>query len=114
MVFCAGCVWQVPFDREKWNEKEGHYHLRESMVGDVMKNHLRRGMTYGEVVSLLGSGGYFQPPMDSLERKYEVAVDYSWSDIDPVGGVDLHIVYSPDSLVGDVHLHYWGKRQKTD
>ena len=94
-------------------EKDGHYGLREGMVKDLIKNYLREGMTYQEVVELIG-GGNRKPGENSLTAKYEIAVDYVFHDIDPVGGVDLEVEFTADSLVRDFSLTYWGKRDKTN
>ena len=47
---------QIKFDKEKWNERNDMFYAnREKMVIDLMENHLKKGMTYKEVMNLLGT-----------------------------------------------------------
>lgn len=51
----------MKFDKEKWNEKDDiFYAYREKMVSNLMTNHLKKGMTYNEVLSLLGNSENIQ------------------------------------------------------
>jgi hypothetical protein len=110
MAGVTGCG--KPYNKKQWMHKDGHYYLRESMVRDVMKNWLRKGMTCGEVVELLGETNY-ESPADSILLVYEIAVDYVFYDIDPKSGKDLYVCFTPDSLVSHFYLKEWeaGKEQ---
>ncbi len=110
MVSCNGSVRQTAFDKKLWMVRDGHYYLREGMVHDLIENHLQRGMPYDKVIELLGEGSH-RP--DNFERRYEIAVDYVFHDIDPVGGIYLNIKFAADSLVSDIVLNYWGRREGT-
>jgi hypothetical protein len=94
------------FDKLGWNEKDDFYFAnRKIMVKDLMKNHLKKGMAFNELVELLG-----QPENYSDEKSnkvaYEIEVDYG-SDIDPVAGSDLIIELSKDSTVVNFELVKW-------
>ena len=94
------------FEKEKW--KEGgdiFYTYREKMVKDLMKNHLKKGMTYKEVIDLLGnSDNYTDLPPNTI--CYEVMVDYGW-DIDPQKGKTLYIEFTNDSIVKEFRIEKW-------
>ena len=81
------------------------YANRESMVADLMDSHLRQGMTYKEVVELLGKPENYAN-IQSNTIGYEIMVDYGW-DIDPVEGKTLYIELTNDSIVKDFRLEKW-------
>lgn len=96
----------MKFDKAKWSVREDiFYAYRERMTDDLMKNYLKKGMTYREVVELLGSADDFQSgPSGSLA--YEIMVDYGWN-IDPQKGKTLYINLAEDSTVKNWRLEKW-------
>lgn len=106
-LFLVSCgVEQKKFDKKTWNDMDDiMYANRESMISDLMKNHLRKGMTYTEVVDLIG-----KPENDENIKPniiaYEIMVNYGW-DIDPVKGKTLYIELTNDSIVKDFRLEKW-------
>jgi len=81
------------------------YRNREIMITDLMKNHLKKGMSYSEIIDLIGKPNNY----NNLKPKtigYEVSVEYGWN-IDPIRSKVLIIKLSEDSTIIDIKLEKW-------
>jgi len=75
------------------------------MITDLMKNHLKKGMSYSEIIDLIGKPNNY----NNLKPKtigYEVSVEYGWN-IDPIRSKVLIIKLSEDSTIIDIKLEKW-------
>ena len=109
LVFSCGGR-QIKFNKKKWLEiDDGFYSSREKMIQDILENHLKPGMTYYEIVQLLG-------PQENLHLQekntmgYTEMVDYGW-DIDPVETKTLYIELDEDSTLKYARIDHWESGQ---
>lgn len=65
------------FDRQRWLAAEDHPQQRCAMTGDLLKRHIRLGMSKSELLALLGPSG-----RDS-DNPVAYYLDHCRSDIDP-------------------------------
>lgn len=99
-------VKEKEFNKATWNNRKDIFYVnREIMVKDLMENHLSIGMSYYELIEIIGKPDFFG---DLAENKlgYEIFVDYGW-DIDPIKGSNLLIELSKDSTVVNYKLESW-------
>ncbi|HJS00445.1 MAG TPA: hypothetical protein VJ780_05885 [Flavobacterium sp.] len=98
----------VEFNKLQWNEKNDVFYInRENMVNDLLKNHLKKGMTYKELRSLIGYPQNYET-QNSNTIVYEIMENYGW-DIDPIETKILMIKLSKDSLVETYEIKHWKK-----
>ncbi len=95
-ITLPACQPDLDFDKTRWLEEvDGYYPRREAMLEDLTTNHKLKGLTYSELVELLGK------PMitDNLNvLSYDVVTDFG-TDIDPVYNKDLMFILNSDSIV---------------
>lgn len=113
LLFCL-CVFnacgdtQIEFEKSGWSQRSDFtYTFRESMVEDLMENHLEAGMTYEQVTDLLGEPETLSHSEENTIG-YTIMEDYGW-DIDPVERKSLMIQLTADSLVQDFRVSHWKK-----
>jgi hypothetical protein len=97
------------FDKTGWAKSDaGMYYQREEMLNDVMKNHLKKGMSFQETVHLLGKSQDSTLGFSDFTILYDIVVD-DGSDIDPVAGKDLFMSFSKDSMLIAWEVKEWDK-----
>jgi len=104
---CRRLTSNVPFDKEKWLEQEDwDYPRRDNMIDDLIKNRKLKGLTYKQMIELLGDPqGNAQ---DSIGVYYQIVEDFG-SDIDPVYTKNLSIEFNKDSIINKVKIEEWKK-----
>ncbi len=104
MISCG--IEEKKFNKLKWNDREDGFYLnRESMINDVIENHLQKKMTYQEITDLLGEPAKYED-LEPNTILYEIMVDYGWN-IDPMEGKNLYIELSKDSTLVNYKLEHW-------
>ena len=99
---------QLDFEKSRWNESvDGFYKFRESMANDLMENHLEKGMTYQQLIDLIGEPENLGNLKENIIG-YTLMEDYGW-DIDPIETKTLLIELTADSLVQDFKKVHWKK-----
>ena len=80
---------------------------RNSMIHDLTTNYKITGLTYKQLIDLLGKP---QGVIDSNKNTifYDVDIDYG-HDIDPVYTKTLQIYFNSDSVVTAFNLEEWKK-----
>lgn len=83
------------------------YNHREGMMKDLLKNHLRKGMKYKEVVKLLGiTDSFGKAEKDSVQLIYTISEDYE-DDIDPSEGKNFILKFNRDSVLCHYYVEEW-------
>lgn len=104
-IACGAPVKEpMKFDKSGWNDySDGIYLYREQMLNDLIENHKLKGLTYHQLVDLLGKpDGYDETVY------YEVVVEYG-SNIDPVYVKSL-LFDLQDSVVSRYEVKEHGER----
>ncbi len=100
----------LKFSKSLWEKREDidypdiAYPYRERMLGNLVKNHQLKGLTYRQLVDSLGEPGNFTEKDDTV--RYEIIVGFE-SDIDPTYGKNLNLALSPDSVVTSYKISEW-------
>jgi len=109
LLLISSCgIQDKPFDSKTWQAIDGNNfsELREPMINDLMKNHLHKGMSYNEVIKLLGHPDIF---VDKSKKEIGYILYLKIDCIDDVAGTDLLIKLSKDSLLQSFRINKWKK-----
>ncbi|GAB2454099.1 hypothetical protein GCM10011375_01440 [Hymenobacter qilianensis] len=102
-----GCSEQeTKFDRHQWSTTGdiGSFPYREQMIGDLVKHHQLKGLTYLQLIDSLGEPSNYGEPDGTI--RYLIVEDFE-SDIDPVHGKTLDLTLGPDSVVTSYEVSEW-------
>jgi hypothetical protein len=79
------------------------YPERKEMMKDLMNNHQLKGLTYKQLIDLLGEPEMY-PDEEPNTVTYNILTDYG-RDIDPVYIKNMEVKFSSDSIVTDVSIN---------
>lgn len=108
MSTLCSCRSRQKFNKAEWGEMADlmMFPNRKYMIDDLVDNYQLKGLTYQEIVELLGPP---QSKLDSnLETYYDIDIDYGW-DIDPVYTKMLDIKFDQDTIVKEFEVKEWEK-----
>ena len=89
------------FDKVKWTKHiDGDYPERDDMLDDLIKNNQLKGISYRQLVDLLGKPDYDK---DDNVYYYQIVVDFG-HDIDPVYVKNLELQLNKDSVVNNYYI----------
>ncbi len=93
------------FETAKWKYKtDMEYTYRDNMLADLTKNYQIKGISYTQLIDLLGEPENWGNTNNTLY--YEIKTDYG-TDIDSVFSKTLEITLHPDSTVEDFRVIEW-------
>jgi hypothetical protein len=92
------------FNKRLWEYRDdlGMYPYRKGMLDDVLKTVTIKGRSYSQIVSSLGESTGLQDG----KLYYNIVIDYG-SDIDPVYGKDLIILFNNNSIATGYEVKEW-------
>ena len=99
ILLLSACTQQKPFDKRKWQERGdlGLYPNRNSMLKDLTTHHRLKGISYKQLIDLLGEPEGFSETKP-ITAYYNIVTDYGMN-IDPVYLKNLIINLNADSVV---------------
>ena len=109
LLLISSCgIQDKPFDSKTWQAIDGNNfsELREPMLNDLMNNYLHKGMTYNEVVKLLGNPEIFG---DIYKNEIGYILYLKIDCIDDVAGTDLIIKLNNDYTIKSFKIVNWKK-----
>ncbi len=98
------CSHEKKFDKALWQQRGdlGIYPERTKMLNDLLKNNNLKGLTYKQVINLLGIPEKYADGYPNIIT-YNIEEDYRW-DIDPVYIKNLDIEFNSDSVVTEISI----------
>jgi hypothetical protein len=104
-LFFSTCNQDQKFDKASWQQQGdlGIYPNREKMLKDLMNHHQLKGLTYKQLVDLIGEPEKYSDEEPNTAT-YNIVTDYG-RDIDPVYIKNLEVKISSDSIVTDANIN---------
>jgi hypothetical protein len=97
------------FDKYKWRQKNDieFYQFRDNMLKDLLSNYKLNGLSYSQLIDLLGKPDrVFNKDSDLIY--YSIVTNYG-RDIDPIYAKYLIFKLNKDSIVIDYKIKEWKK-----
>ncbi len=110
VIFCFALIaCNRKFDRNDWLQGgEGYYYpYRRAMLKDLTTNYKLKGLTYKQLVGLLGNDDKSMRDTNTNEICYPVYIH--WDMIDPDHSINLTFKLNNDSIVTDFKIEEWEK-----
>ena len=107
MLACSPKQQELKFAKEGWtkyDDSEGEYPYRSSMMNDLVEHHQIKGLTYTQLLDSLGKPSNYGEPDGTI--RYLIFEGFE-SDIDPVHGKTLDLTLGPDSVVNSYKMSEW-------
>ncbi|HVY74878.1 MAG TPA: hypothetical protein VG890_08625 [Puia sp.] len=107
MLFSCKGKSAEKFNKAKWIEQVDPLfppEKRSLMLDDLLKNYKLEGLTYRQLIDILG----IPDSKDDTSLSYKIVVDYG-KDIDPVYTKNLDFTFSKDSIIKSFKLSEWKK-----
>ena len=103
-LLVVACNQTQKFDKSAWREKGdlNIYPNRDKMSKDLMNHHQLKGLTYKQIIDLLGEPEKYSDEEPNTAT-YNIVTDYG-KDIDPVYIKNLEVKFSTDSIATDVNI----------
>lgn len=100
---------QRKFDRNDWLQGGDcdYYPYRKAILKDITTNHKLKGLSYKQLVDLLGNDNKSMRDTNTREICYPVYIHYDM--IDPDHSIDLIFKLNKDSIVTDFKIDEWEK-----
>ena len=104
-AFVCSCNSDRKFDKTSWQQRDdlGMYSERKEMMKDLMNNYQLKGLTYKQLIDLLGEPESYSDGEPNIVT-YNIVTDYG-RDIDPVYIKNMEVKISSDSIVTDVNIN---------
>ncbi|MBF9224257.1 hypothetical protein [Hymenobacter ruricola] len=97
---------ETKFDKSQWliMGDIGSFPCREHMLEDSVKHHQLQGLTYNQLLALLGEPSNYGESDGTI--RHLIIEDFA-SDIDPVHGKTLDLTLGPDSITTSYKVSVW-------
>ncbi|RZL09136.1 MAG: hypothetical protein EOO89_21955 [Pedobacter sp.] len=108
-IFLLSCNIEARFDKVKWHQPGdlGIYPHRKSMLKDLTRNYRLTGLSYRQLIDLLGKPDRYNAKESELVE-YNIETEYG-NDIDPVYVKSLELKLTQDSTVESFIVKEWKK-----
>jgi len=107
LMFTSCGIKDEKFNSYTWKNMVGdNFSDREPLVNDLIKNHMHKGMSYHEIIQLLGNPEIFG---ESEKNNITYILQIEYDLIDPVRGKDLIINLTKDSTISEYKVIEWKK-----